>query len=146
MTPIVLSSHETAVWLGVGLEIEAIHKRQKYAAEWSASDGPDMLWLERAKALLFTFVAGRRRGKANHNQTFSRWHERDPRNDFSLSLKIGRWREVGQVRRIDYWSDKWGVADEYTHKVGKGATWWVSGEIMVIKGEKLRVTERGLVG
>jgi hypothetical protein len=50
------------------------------------------------------------------------------------------------VLAVDYWSNKWGTSEEYTHETGVGTSVYVgTNGALVVKG-KIRVSSRGLVG
>lgn len=80
-------------------------------------------------------------------QTFNRWHQQPPKGARIETYKEpapGDWYEVGELRRIDYYSKKWDDRAEYTHRSRGGSHVWRAGSIWVVHG-KIRATTRGLI-
>lgn len=136
---------QRAAWLGRGLRIDYVVQRITYAIEWTRADAPEMIWLEDSRALLFSASKGKRVGKGE-SAIFREWHQRAPKSEYALELADATWIKVGRIAAIDYWSNKWGDSEEYTHDVGP--TSWLyaaSNGVLLAKG-KLNTTNRGLVG
>lgn len=143
-----------AAELGSMLELEVngheiVWHRGEAALVWS----PD-------KRTLFILEGGRRR-KAKQLETgsraaraFERWAGRGAKREGAVDIDPrGRWRSFGSVRRIDYTSDKRGRRGvDYTHSTGRGVRLYRLGSatqppwVWAIKGGRLSVTTRGIVG
>jgi hypothetical protein len=85
-------------------------------------------------------------------KSFDSWANRGTEKARGMTFPKGqrKWYAGGTVSRIDYWSDKWGREDEYTHDHGKGVQLYIlqrgKTAMWVIKGGRLRVTKRGIEG
>ena len=142
----------TLAELGDALEVEI----DGYRITWPKGQAT-LAWSPDRKALVI--LQGGRRGKpqppasGRESRAFERWSDRDARREATIDIRPrGSWRSIGSVRRIDYHSDKWGARREYTHKTGSGVRLYRYGAatkppwIWVIKGGRLTVTARGIVG
>lgn len=89
-------------------------------------------------------------------QNFEDWSQREiegARVQEFPTMKNAVWvRYSDKPTRIDYASDKWDREDQYTHEIGKGVRLYRYGGkrqspwFWVLRGGKLRVTERGIIG
>lgn len=84
---------------------------------------------------------------------FEKWAQREAEKSYDLTLSAGKrkWYGHGAVKRVDYWSDKWGDDEEYTHDFGRGVKLYIleasrNAAMWVIRGGRLRVTKRGIEG
>ena len=118
-----------------------------------------MVWIPEKKCLVL--IEGAKRGRPRKAATsdkarkaFEAWADReaDSERDLEFSSPRGaRWYALGPCKRIDYRSDKWGRTDEYTHTHGKGVRLYRYGSkspknsVYVLKGGRLRVSERGIL-
>lgn len=118
-----------------------------------------LCWFPELGALIG--VQGAQRGRktrpdeveASAASAYERWSDRGVRAERTDKIRFGKaqWRTFGRVKRVDYYSDKWGKRDEYTHDTGKSVKLYRFGGsappyLWVVKGRTLRVTTRGLVG
>lgn len=91
-------------------------------------------------------------GVGRQEGAFERWAQREARKSHPVTFPAGarKWYAMGKVDRLDYWSDKWGKDDEYTHDFGNSvklyALFGKKSAMWVIRGGKLRVTRRGIEG
>lgn len=143
----------TLAELGDALEIEI----NGYQIMWPKGQAT-LAWSPAHRALVI--LQGGRRGKpqpvgvsSRPSRAFERWADRDAKREATIEIKPrGAWRSLGTVKRIDYQSSKWGGSAEYTHKTGSGVRLYRFGAatkppwVWVIKGGRLTVTARGIVG
>lgn len=128
---------------------------QPFELEAKRRDAPPLYWCPTGLCLLFSEHRPRKT-KANDAsrsqiRVYQRWHDSDPTGANLLTYPHdlrGPWQKLGEVRRIDYHSTKWGDDVEYKHtsrggsylyRLGSGAS-----SVYAIRG-KMRATERGLV-
>lgn len=143
----VQNSGDVAIWLGQGLRIDLeTPDGRELAIEWPQKrDRPNMSWLTKSRALLFCGDAGRRLGPGK-SRDYEEWHQRPAENEFEVVLSdAGQWQKLGKVNAVDYWSNKWGTREEYTHEVGPTSYLYRRATILVVKG-KIDISSRGLVG
>lgn len=87
------------------------------------------------------------------------WTGRPAVRAYRLELPTlrGRWKARGAAVRLDYRSDKWTAGRatvDYTHDHGRNVRVWEKGDpwlaggvgVLCLKGGRLRVTARGIVG
>lgn len=86
-------------------------------------------------------------------RSFDSWADRSATKARGITYPGGdrKWFAAGKADRIDYWSDKWGRDEEYTHDLGKGVRLYVlqksrTTAMWVLRGGRLRVTKRGIEG
>lgn len=124
-----------------------------------------LLWFPAWKSLVF--FEGVSKGRANAAalreledtigyaravNSFDSWADRGAEKARAVTFPKGKrkWYAGGNVARIDYWSDKWGSTDEYTHNTGKSVRLYIlqrgKSAMWVIRGGRLRVTKRGIEG
>lgn len=140
--------------LGSILEIEV----QGVILTWRKDECP-VFWLEQKKAIVWfdcdpanEAPASERSSDRKAINAFERFNDRSAANVKSLKYNIrGEWLDLGRARRIDYHSDKWGEECSYTHKLGANVHLYRQGPakgpwLYVVRGGRLRCTERGLVG
>lgn len=86
---------------------------------------------------------------------FHAWADRESKqaSEVKFSAKKDRWYKGGSLARLDYKSDKRGETAEYTHDFGRGVHIYLltgtgprAPAMWVIKGGRMTVTERGIVG
>jgi len=134
---------------------------------------PKLYWSAAKRALVF-FTGVKDRGRGSRSgldglletkpgrkaaALFERWSQREAAGGRTLDVGVAdKWmRFTSPPIRIDYWSDKWGDKSGYTHDLGKSVRAWLqvsrnfgsksrSQEVWVLRGGRLTVTERGIVG
>ena len=92
-------------------------------------------------------------------KVFERWSRSEPSGGRKVDVGVAdKWMKFTESPlRIDYWSDKWGEKESYTHDLGPSVRAWLqtsknfgsstrSKEVWVLRGGRLTVTERGIVG
>jgi hypothetical protein len=144
------------VELGSALELEL---SGGVVVRWRKHTAP-LLWSPKKQAL---FVLERTKKGRNRpippdtpsdvRRSFESWAHRGAtrkRTDSVTSIGAS-WRSCGQVVRLDYASDKWGVKREYTHDTGPRVRLYSYGttsrpSCWAIHGGRLTVTTRGIVG
>jgi hypothetical protein len=125
-----------------------------------------LLWFPKPRALGFfervsastaspDEVSGRS-GSAEAIDKFRTWSDREfsGARELKFRAKNPKWYRGHLLSRIDYRSDKWGESAEYTHDFGPGVRLYLlSGSaaddgaaLWVMKGGRLTVTARGIVG
>ncbi len=137
--------------LGSVLELETDHA----SIAWPRGKAV-LAWSPKAKSLVI--VEGGKRSTTNTAKrtrargAFERWAARDASKTATVDVNPrGAWKRVGNVRRIDYHSNKWGRRAEYTHKSGPGVRLYMKGSwdnpprLWVLKGGRMTVTRRGIV-
>lgn len=134
------------VELGKLLEIEIDGRLIEFPSR------PPLYWLPQIKALFWSVASPRRQRSdtASRRQiiAYRRWHADEPQKGARIERypapKPSEWIELGQLRRIDYHSQKWGDSAEYTHKSRGGTQVYKSGKIWVAHGQ-MRLSNRGLI-
>ncbi len=137
--------------LGSVLELETEHA----TIAWPR-DKAILAWSPKAKALVI--VEGGKRTTSNTAKrgrargAFERFADRDATKTSTVDVNPrGAWKRVGNIRRIDYHSNKWNRRAEYTHKSGPGVRLYMKGSwdnpprLWVLKGGRMTVTPRGIV-
>lgn len=135
--------------LGEVLEVESDGKVVR------SPRGTPLLWAPKHKALVWV-EGGRKSGKRPATQSsasFEAFNGRTANVEYQIEGPTsGKWYRIGSADRTDYWSDKFGKSDEYTHDhenprpslycygTKSGPKLWC------IRGGKLRITERGIEG
>lgn len=135
--------------LGEVLEVESEGKVVR------SNRGTPLLWSPKHKALLWV-EGGRKSSKrpaTRSSASFEAFNGRAPNVEYQIEGPTsGKWYRVGAADRTDYWSDKFGKSDEYTHDHGSMRPslycyGTASGpKLWCIRGGKLRITERGIEG
>lgn len=84
---------------------------------------------------------------------FEKWARREAKQSREMTFPAGarKWLAIGRAERIDYWSDKKGSKHEYTHDFGQSVRGYIlqrgrKTAMWVIRGGRMTVTERGIVG
>ncbi len=134
---------------------------------------PRLYWSAAKKALVF-FTGVKDSGRGTRGvldelldtkpgraaaKVFERWSRNEPSGGRTLDVGVADkwWRFTVPPLRIDYWSDKWDEPAEYTHDLGPSVRGWLqvsknfgsktrSKEAWILRGGRLTVTERGIVG
>lgn len=141
------------VELGHVLRVEVEPSRgEPYAMSWSNKDAPTLLWCPKKRILVF--YDRKNSGESGppsgpHSRSFTNWHNRQPdASRLDMVDATGKWTVLGDVTRIDYWSNKWGKSREYTHASRGGTKIKVRGTgksaLFVLKGP-MRATKEGLI-
>jgi hypothetical protein len=139
--------------LGSALEIET----GDHLITWSRGRAA-LTWDPRSRSLVI--FEGGKRGKPGPAPTgpaaraHERWSDYEAGSMATLSVQPrGRWRSVGPVSRLDYASDKFdGRMRGYTHDTGPRVRVYLHGSltklprVWVVRGGRLNVTARGIVG
>lgn len=140
--------------LGALLEIQTETLLFKFSGHRVA-----MCWFPEIKALVG--IEGAAKGRKASPQrggkaadAYERFNDRGVRAERTDTIKFSpkaQWTTFGRAKRVDYFSDKWGRKQEYTHDLGKSVKLYRYGGtappyLWVLKGRSLRVTARGLVG
>lgn len=142
-----------AVELGHVLRIDVEPARgEAYAMTWTNKNAPVLAWCPREQMIVFydrSHAGEEVAPQGPHTRSYKGWHQRNP--DASRCDVVpakGKWKVLGTVTRIDYWSDKWGKDREYTHASRGGTKIKVRGTgksaLYVLKGS-MRATNRGLI-
>lgn len=159
MRPPTLRDLEELAELGHALELVVdLPNGSRARYDWESRRLPRLLWSPRAQALIIA-AGSRKRGVAPIDcaraaATRGRWTGTSPEGAYRLELPElpGRWLVVGDARRTDYRSDKWGRAVDYTHDHGPGVRVWQRGDIrggaglLALRGGRLRITPHGIEG
>lgn len=134
--------------LGKGLDCRYVQRGTEYKLDLrglamaSSRDGRTLYFVPldaRAKSL--------RKGSYPSEARLRRaWSDMEPEEICFSQVRTGKDERLGVVTNIGYWSDKWGKSDRYTHDSNTGAVLTRSGNVYRIRGGKLRVTPRGIVG
>lgn len=121
-------------------------------------DHPPLVWSPPARALVIFLGARRTHSTRAPNAgpaaaARRRFHGEAPSGAFSLRLPAlaGPWVELGEARRIDYESDKWGRGPTgYQHAHGPNVRAFLLGDfssgVLAVRGGRLALTPRGIVG
>lgn len=120
---------------------------------------PPLVWSPSARALVTFFGATSRAASSAPRagqaaRARARFYGEAPSAAFAVTLppvNLGAWRELGEARRVDYESDKWGRGPTgYKHDHGPGVRAFLAGDfrsgVLVLRGGRLALTRRGIVG
>jgi hypothetical protein len=139
--------------LGFVLEVEV----QGHAFVWDENECP-LLWHEKTKSLVWYDGRGLVKKVKQDDailpaiDAFERFKDQDATTLRGEKWKAdNRWVSFGRAARVNYFSDKWGNTDNYTHALGRRVMLYRKGSekgpwVFVLRGGKLRCTPRGLEG
>lgn len=157
----------------IGVELGKLLEVQVEDLVVKFGDPPKLIWFVAQKSLgWFTGIKLPRASKSAWNtlreesgarkaeNAFEAWSDRgvEQAKTMSFPTTSSKWsRAKGHAKRIDYWSDKWGDSQEYTHDFGTSISLYrfvhrksrgrgPVPNLWVVRGGRLTVTERGIVG
>jgi hypothetical protein len=136
------------------LELDGLELRWK-------SGSSKLLWFPELKCL--GWFQGTHEGRRHTidsgsiaTRNYEGFHQRRANHERTTefpTLRRPSWQTWHQkARRIDYASKKWGRSDQYTHDLGPGVRLYRYGGLTkspwlwILRGGRLTVTERGIIG